>query len=168
MDFTRIAPTEITDNMFKAIGKDWMLVAAGDREKMNMLTASWGGAGILWGKPVTFCFIRPTRYTLGFMERGGYYTLSFFEEGYREALNLCGTKSGRDIDKVEATGLTPVYAPCGVPYFQEARLVLVCRKLYEDELKHECFLDQELDDSVYPQRDYHKVFVGEIIEVLKK
>ena len=167
MGFIKTAPTEITDNVFKAIGKDWMLVTAGDREGLNMLTASWGGVGVLWGKPVVTCYIRPTRYTLAFLEEKDCFTLSFYEEHYRPQLNLCGTKSGRDIDKVRETGFTPAFAECGAPYFQEARLVLVCRKLYEDELRPENFVDKDVD-KWYPDKDYHKVFIGEILEVLKK
>ena len=127
-NFKEISPNEIRDNPFKLIGKDWMLVTAGDKSKFNTMTASWGGVGILWNKPVAFTFIRPQRYTFEFTEQGEYYTLSFFDEEYRKALNFCGTKSGRDYDKVKETGLTPVFSE-DAPYFGEAKLVLVCKKL---------------------------------------
>ena len=167
MEFTKITPEDITDNMFKAISKDWMLITAGGADGLNTMTASWGSTGQLWGKNVATCYIRPTRYTLGFMEENDYYTLSFYNEKYRKQLNICGTQSGRDIDKVKATGFTPVYANCGAPYFEEARLVLVCRKLYVDEFKPENFVMKSID-KWYPEKDYHKVFIGEILEVLKK
>ena len=96
------------EDALNLIGKQWMLVTAGTSEKFNTMTASWGGLGWLWNKPVAFVFIRPERYTHGFIEASDCMTLSFYGEEYREALKICGTKSGRDIDKVAATGLTPV------------------------------------------------------------
>lgn len=85
-----------------------MLVTAGNAEKFNMMTASWGGLGFLWNRPVAFVFIRPQRYTFDFVERNEGFTLSFFGEEYRKVLQLCGTKSGREIDKVAETKLTPL------------------------------------------------------------
>lgn len=167
MGFRKISPNDITGNIFDMVGNKWMLITAGNEEKLNTMTASWGTAGVLWGKPVTFCFVRPNRYTYGFMEAGDYYTLSFYGEEYRDALRLCGTKSGRDMDKVAAAGLTPAFADCGAPYFEEAELVLVCRKLYTDDFKPELFCDPEIERN-YPHKDYHRIYVGEIIEVLEK
>lgn len=102
-----ISVSELKDNMFDAIGKEWMLVTAGTPEKFNMMTASWGGTGILWGKPVAFIFIRPERYTYEFIEKGDKLTLSFLGEAHREIHKICGSQSGRDIDKVAASGLKP-------------------------------------------------------------
>ncbi len=155
-------------NVFTRISKEWFLIAAGKPADMNMMTASWGALGELWGKEVAFCFIRPTRHTLGFVEREQFFTLNFFGEGHRDALNLCGSKSGRDLDKVQATGLTPVAceAAGGAPYFAEAKLVLACRKLYVDDIRPECFLDPELEKKNYGLKDYHRVFVGEIVQAL--
>ncbi len=104
-----IDPKEITDNPFALIGNDWMLITAGSQRRFNTMTASWGGLGVLWGRQVAVCFVRPTRYTYGFMERSKRFTLSFFSRRCRSALNLCGTRSGRDVDKVAATGLTPAF-----------------------------------------------------------
>ena len=167
MTFRKISPTDINGNIFDMIGNKWMLITAGNEEKLNTMTASWGTAGVLWGKPVTFCFVRPNRYTYGFMEAGDYYTLSFYSEEHRDALKLCGAKSGRDMDKVSAAGLTPAFADCGAPYFNEAELVLVCRKIYTEDVKPENFVDAEID-KCYPMKDYHRIYVGEIIEVLEK
>ena len=97
--FKEINPKEIVESPFKLIGDDWALVTAGDREKFNTMTISWGGVGIMWGKPVVFTFIRPQRYTFAFMENGDRYTMSFFDEKYRDALKFCGSKSGKDYDK---------------------------------------------------------------------
>ena len=74
------APEEIQGNVFSMIGSDWMLVTAGDNEKYNTMTASWGGMGVLWGKPAAFVFIRPQRYTYTFLEKTDRFTLSFFGE----------------------------------------------------------------------------------------
>lgn len=164
--FKEINANEITENPFKLIGKDWMLVTAGDESKFNTMTASWGGVGILWNKPVAFTFIRPQRYTFEFIEKGEYYTLSFFDEEYRKALNFCGTKSGRDYDKVKETGLTPVFSE-SAPYFGEAKLVLVCKKLYNQFLTEEGLNDKSLISN-YENNDWHKMYVGEIVKVFVK
>ena len=72
-----IEPNLIKDNFIEIIGKEWMLVSAGDKDKFNMMTASWGGVGFLWNKPVVFVFIRPERYTREFVDEKGCFTLSF-------------------------------------------------------------------------------------------
>ena len=167
MSFGKISAKEIEGNIFELIGSKWMLVTAGDNKGFNTMTASWGGAGVLWKKNVVFTFIRPQRYTKAFMDAGDYYTLSFYGEEHRPRLNLCGTKSGRDVDKVKETGLTPVFADCGAVYFDEAELVIVCKKIYHDDFKPENFLVPEIEPQ-YTDADYHRIYIGEIIEVLKK
>ena len=152
------------ENPFTRIGTDWMLVTAGNQEKCNTMTASWGGVGVLWNKPVSFLFIRPQRYTLAFIEREAYYRLAFFGDGHRNALNFCGTKSGREYDKWKETGLTPAFDLA--PYPEEAEVVLICRKLYRQDMTPEAFLDEKLRGDNYPKDDYHRVFVGEIVKVL--
>ncbi len=159
--FTPIKPEQITENTFKLIGSDWMLITAGSPEKFNTMTASWGGFGILWNKKVCFCVIRPHRYTYEFVEGNDRFTLSFFDEKFREALNLCGTKSGRDVDKAAAAGLTPVSVDEGTVSFSEARLVLECRKMYFHDFDPANFIDQSIARN-YPDRDYHRMYVGEV------
>ena len=166
-NFKTIAPTEITDNIFRLIGKDWALVTAGSSESFNTMTVSWGGAGIMWNKPVTFTFIRPQRYTFGFLEKNGLFSMSFFDEDFRRALQICGTKSGRDTDKVKETGLTPAFTEEGVPYFEEARLVLVCKKLYAQDLNEDSIIVDAVKGN-YNGDDYHRMYVSEIVSVLKK
>lgn len=167
MSFIEIDPKEITENPFKLIGSDWALVTAGTKEKLNTMTISWGGVGIMWGKPAAFTFIRPQRYTMEFIEREDCYTMSFFEEKYRKALSFCGSKSGRDYDKVKETGLTPAFTPEGVPYFEEAKLVLVCKKMYGQFLNEESVISGEEVKKWYND-DYHKMYVSEIQKVLFK
>ena len=161
--FVSVAPATLPDNFFSRIGEDWMLItAANTKGEVNTMTASWGCAGILWNKPVAICFIRPQRYTYGIAEDADTLTLSFFPAGeYRDALRYCGTKSGRDGDKFAATGLTVERTAEGTPYPAEANLVLVCRKLYADDLKEDAFLDRALLSN-YAAKDYHRMYVCEI------
>lgn len=168
--FHQLSPAAL-DGVFDLIGHDWMLITAkgraeGDKDIVNTMTASWGGMGILWNKPVAFCFVRPQRYTYALTEQAERFSLSFFEEKYREALRLCGTKSGREIDKFAAAGLTPIEVE-GVPIVAEARLNLICRKLYVDTLKEEGFLLPELLKN-YTAKDFHRVYVVEIEQILER
>jgi flavin reductase (DIM6/NTAB) family NADH-FMN oxidoreductase RutF len=165
---TDIDPAEILDNVFDLIGEDWMLITAGEPSSFNTMTASWGALGVLWGKKVAFCFVRPVRHTYQFMERVETFTLTFFAEQYRPALELCGTKSGRDCDKVAEAGLTPLPSPTGSVYFAEASLVLECRKLYAQDIDPAKFIDQTIDGDVYPAKDYHRMYVGEVIACWKQ
>ena len=167
-DFTAIKPTEITDNVFKMLDKDWMLVTAGNINRFNTMTASWGQMGIMWNLPVAIAWIRPQRYTFEFTEKYSHFTLSFFTEEYRKALQFCGTKSGRDYDKAKETGLTPVATDQGNVFFQEARLVMECRKLYAGDLKEDNFLAPEVAAKHYPTKDFHRFYMGEIVQVLSR
>ncbi|OUN22098.1 flavin reductase [Flavonifractor sp. An82] len=165
--FEKIDPKALDQNVFSLIGDQWMLITAGKQDQYNTMTASWGGLGVLWGKPVATVYIRPQRYTLEFVEREDTFTLCFFGEQYRKALALCGSKSGRDVDKVKECGFTVATAE-GAPYFEEADLVLVCKKAYWQDMDPTHFLDGEIDSKWYPEKDYHRIFIGEIVEVLRK
>jgi len=162
-----IAPTALGDNVFQVIGRDAMLITAGTPDRFNTMTASWGGWGHLWNRDVTFCFVRPQRYTFGFMEQAEYYTLCFFDKEHQAALDYCGSHSGRDVDKIAATGLTPVTDATNAVYFAEARLALVCRKLYAQNLTVASFIDRGIVDEAYPKADFHRMYVGEIVRCLR-
>ena len=164
-NFTVIPPVEMDDNVFKLIGSDWMLISASDGTTVNTMTASWGTAGILWNKPVCICFIRPQRYTYEIAERTDRLSFSILDDSYRRALQYCGSHSGRDGDKFSASGLTPAYAEDGTPYVAESRMVLLCRKLYADDLREGCFLDPSLLAN-YKAKDYHRFYVCEIEKIL--
>ena len=166
MAFREIFVEQLKDNPFTLINKDWMLITAGDAEKHNTMTASWGGVGELWGKYVSTIYIRPQRYTLEFVEREEYYSLCFFGPEYRQALSLCGSKSGRDVDKDAATSLTPCFDQAA-PYYEQARLVFLCRKLYRQDMEESAFLDKGLLEKWY-DNDLHRIFIGEIVKVLEK
>jgi flavin reductase (DIM6/NTAB) family NADH-FMN oxidoreductase RutF len=160
-----IDPTAIIDNVFALIGDKWMLITAGTKEAFNTMTASWGGMGVIWGKKVCFCVIRPGRHTYSFMESANDFTLSFFGESHRKALTYCGSHSGRDVDKVKETGITPVFSDKGI-YFAEARIVFCLRKLYYQDIDPTHFLDPAIDSTHYPLKDYHRMYVGEITNCL--
>lgn len=166
-EFKEIKPEAIKDNPFSAIGQEWMLITAGDKDKFNMMTASWGGWGVLWHKPVCFCVVRPGRYTYEFMESTKYFTLSYFSRKYKKALEFCGTKSGRDVDKAKATGLTSVEGVKGCVYFKEARLVIMLKKLYFQQIDPKHFLDPKIAEN-YPKKDYHRMYVGEVVKCLAR
>jgi flavin reductase (DIM6/NTAB) family NADH-FMN oxidoreductase RutF len=163
--FRSMKPKGIQENVFRLFDSDWTLITAGTLKRWNTMTASWGGLGILWNKPVAFVFIRPTRYTWEFAERAARFTLSFFPERYRKALAFCGSHSGRDTDKAAATGLVPFAPSPGCVSFRQARLILECRKLYFQDIDPKHFLRPGIV-KLYPQRDFHRLYVGEITRVL--
>ena len=165
-EFQTILPTEITDNTFKLLDKDWMLVTAGNLKHFNTMTASWGHMGIMWNVPTAIIFIRPQRYTYEFTNKYPDYTLTFFPAKFKPALQFCGSRSGRDFDKVAETHLTPIETERGNVIFEEARLVLECRKIYEDDLKKKNFVLPEVAKKHYPKNDFHKFYMGEIMNVL--
>ncbi len=156
-------------NVQKLIGDDWMLVTAGNTaDGYNTMTASWGCMGVLWNKPVAISYIRPQRHTYMFTESNEYMTLCFFNEDKKDALRFCGTHSGRDCDKAKECGLTPIDVYDGRSvFFEEAKLVILCKKLYASDIKEDCFLDKELL-SHYPIKDYHRQYVCEIIKAFDK
>jgi len=165
MSFREISPEALTANVFDAINKTWILLSSGDKEQYNTMTASWGGMGILWNRPVAFVFVRPSRFTYGLMEKGERFSLSFLPEQYRAALNTCGSTSGRDGDKFAKTGLTPVFD--AAPYVEQAHTVLLCKKLYTQDFDPARFLDPNIEKN-YNGKDYHRMYVGEITRVLVK
>jgi len=165
--FKEISPDKINDNVFSLIGKDWMLISASNGEKTNAMTASWGGAGVLWNKNVVYVFIRPQRYTKEFVDASDMFTLSFFDETYRDTLTYFGRVSGRDEDKIAKAGLN-VKTEDGAPVFDEARLTLVCKKLYASPMVKEGFIDKSLIEKNYSAGDFHMVYVGEIVKTLEK
>ena len=159
--FREISPYEI-DRAAQRIGKEWMLITAWDGEKgrANAMTASWGCMGELWNKPVAVCFVRPQRHTYGLTEQQERWSLCFLGKGYRKELGLCGRESGRNTDKLAVAGLHT--ADCdGVAAVEESELVLVCRKLYADDLRESAFVDPSLLAN-YAQKDYHRVYICEI------
>jgi len=166
-EFKKITPLELPDNQVKLWDEDWILITAGDLKKHNMMTASWGGMGYLWNKPVVFIFIRPSRMTYQFIEQNDYFTLSVYDEEYRNTLKLCGSKSGRDINKTEESGLAPFISPNGSVYFEQAKMQIECKKIYFQDINNHHFVLPELENH-YADKQYHRMYIGEITEILVK
>ncbi len=165
--FTKISPEELQGNFIKKISKEWMLITAGNKEKFNMMTASWGGVGVLYNRPVAICFINPARYTYQIMENSDTYTLTFYPKEYRKALEYCGTKSGRDEDKVKGSGLVPVEVETGAMAFEQANIIIECRKLVSQSISLDAINDPE-EKSKRATQAMHKMYIGEIVNVWVK
>lgn len=154
------------EDIIAALSKEWMIVTAGTPSDFNLLTASWGGIGYAWNKPVAFVFVRPERYTHRFIERHEAMTLSFLgnDPKMRQAYQLIGTKSGRDLDKAAAAGLTPIATSDGNVAYRESRLTLEGRKLFQTDLRAEEFHDTALRDQWYSAQKggFHTLYVVEI------
>lgn len=164
----KIDVKELQKNPFQMIGDEWMLITAKAEDKVNTMTASWGGVGIMWGKTVATVYIRPQRYTKEFVDNSEYFTLSFFGGEEKEAMGYLGKVSGREVpDKIEQAGLHLTEVN-GYPAFEEATLVFVCKKLYAQEMKEECFLGTEEIERWYPAKDYHTMYMAEIVEAYQK
>lgn len=155
---------EYQEPLFKAIGDDWMLLTAGNIEKFNTMTASWGTFGVFWHKPVATCFIRPTRHTYTIAEKSDHYSLCFFDEKYKEILQYCGSHSGRDSDKIKETGLIPIQLESGAIGFEQARLIVECQKILHTDIDPKLF-PVGIDEKFYPKKDYHRVYYGEILAI---
>ena len=149
-------------NPWDKIGKEWFLLTSGDENGFNTMTASWGFSGVMWGKNVFTTVVRPTRFTYDFMEKNEFFTASFFDEKYRQALGFCGSHSGRDCDKCAETGLTPEFMD-GTTSFKEAKLILVCRKIYSQDM--DVSLMAEDVKPANGSDPIHKQFIGEIVKV---
>lgn len=151
---------------FTLIGKEKLLLSAGNQESWNTMTASWGTVGVLWNKNVLSAVIRPQRYTYEFFEREDYFTATVLRPGMEDAYRICGTKSGRNCDKATLAGITPWFDGNAVT-FEEARIAFVCKKIYVQDLNPAGFLDPEIANH-YPIKDYHRLYCGEIVDILCK
>jgi len=161
--FNEIEINNLQANLFKKLNDEWMLITAGTKDSFNLMTASWGAFGILWNLPVAIAFIRPHRHTFKFVENNSQFTLSFFGDEHKSILNFCGQHSGRAVDKVRETGLIPMFTPSGSISFEQAKLIIECRKIYSDDLKAEKFINKDIIKANYPTKDFHWLFIGEII-----
>lgn len=165
MAFKEVNIKDLDENFIKLVSDEWMLVAAGNEDNYNMMTASWGYFGEMWGKDTAVTVIRPQRYTKEFIDNEEYFSLSFYGDN-KDIHKICGKKSGRDTDKAKESGLTPVFNNNTV-YFEQARLVVICKKIYCQKIEPECFVDKSIIDKWYDD-DFHYAYVGEIEKVLIK
>lgn len=167
MAFLKIDIQDLQMNPFTSIGKEWMLITAGDNQKVNTMTASWGGVGVLWGQNVVTAYIRPQRYTKEFVDEQDCFSLSFFSGQYQKELSVLGTVSGRDQDKINQVHFHTTYLD-NVPTFEEASYVFIVEKIYEDTIKPEQFINHSLDERWYPDKDYHTIYIAKIKAVYVK
>ena len=168
-EFREIGTAELSSSPFEVIGKDWLLITAPDENKesgVNAMTASWGGLGVLWNKPVATVYVRPQRHTYSLCENADRFSLCVLPNEMRDALKICGTRSGRDTDKIKECSLTTAEID-GVRVINEARLVFICKKAYADFIKKEGFVDKD-HLKHYPAGDFHRVYILEIEKILVK
>lgn len=176
MSYSVIKPEEFDENVFHLIDKDWFLMTAEHDGVVNPMTVAWATMGILWQRPVVICAVRPERYTHEIASQADTFSLTVFDKQYRKVLGFCGTKSGRDYDKVKECGLTVAHEG-ETPYFTEARLAFICRKLCVSQLHEEDFLgNSEFTSKWYGGENradgsgggYHHLYIAEIEKILKK
>ncbi len=168
--FKPLEPKQLDLNVFSLFDDQWLLLTAGSLEKddFNTMTISWGSMGIMWNKPFVQVVVRPTRYTYQFMNRYEYFTLCAFDESYRAALTLLGTRSGRDGNKIKDSGLTPIsFLDEKSVAFKEAQLILGCKKIYWSDLEPQNFLSPDIHLN-YAAHDYHRVYYGEIVQIVHR
>lgn len=168
MMFKEINIEGLNINPFTKIGSEWALLTAGNKEHgYNMMTASWGGFGTFWNRNTITVYIRESRYTRMFFESNELFTVSFYDKEYSEALNICGQLHGNECDKTKESGLTPYFTD-GTTVFEEANLVFICRKLLHADITRETADAAGVFDSIYREPDLHRMYIGEVIKVLKK
>ena len=166
-NFKKLSANNLTFNPFETIGKEWFLITASNEGKTNTMTASWGGVGILFGKPVAYIFVRPQRYTKEFIDANTHFSLSVLPATYRKQLSYLGTVSGRDEDKI-ATSNLHLQTENGIPYFEESNLVFLCRKLFAQPMEEASFLDTSGIERWYEQKDFHTLYIAEIESIFEK
>lgn len=165
--FKEIKPEELNKSTFQLIGKDWMLITAEKDNKVNTMTASWGGFGVIFQKNVVYIFIRPQRYTKEFVDNSDTFSLTFLDETFRKELSYLGTVSGKDEDKISKANLTVQHID-NTPYFDEGKLVITCKKIYTQDFDPKGFTVEGLDEKFYPEKDYHTLYIAEIEKILIK
>ncbi len=166
-NFTSVSPYEYNENMFKKIGKQWALISAQKDDTINAMTASWGGIGILWNKPVVYIFIRPQRYTNTLIDATTTFSLSFFHEEYRDMLQYMGRVTGKKEDKIKESGLHLVHH-AEAPMYKESEVTIICEKLYQQQLNPNGFINTNINEQHYPSHDHHIMYVGEIKQIYQK
>lgn len=159
-----VDPKEFAPSLLPAFGRENALLAAGDKSGCNAMTIGWCQTGRLWSLPVCTVYVRPERYTYQFMEKSAVFTVSVLPESAREAMAVFGTKSGRDLDKIKACGLTVRYGAGDAPFFEEAEKVLVCKTLFVQDMAPECVRDDRILAHYGAKGGWHRIYTGEILE----
>lgn len=160
-----IDPKKFVAQSFNIWKNQWMLLTAGNYHngKFNTMTVAWGALGIMWNKPFAMVVVRPTRYTFDFMNNFPDFTLSAFPKSYKKYLSFLGKNSGRDTDKISQTNLHPIESEIvATPSFQEAELIMECKKNYWNDLQPGNFLDTVIPEN-FENKDVHRIYFGEIL-----
>ncbi len=174
MAFKKITPSEFNENVFDLIKKDWFLMTAEADGVVNTMTVAWATLGILWQKPVVIVAVRPERYTHEIASKADTFSLTTLpsEPAWKKVLGVCGTKSGREMDKVKECGLT-VEHEGETPYFTDGRLAIICKKLCVSQLAEEDFPTDELSKFYGGENNasgegggYHHLYIAEITDIL--
>lgn len=170
MTLKQLNPSELDGKIIDMIGNRWMLITSGNIDSFNMMTASWGFLGYIWGFPAAACVVRPTRFTKEWLDRTNSYTLTFFPDKYKKVLQTLGTLSGREMDKMHESGLTPIQLPTGDVGYEEATLTLVCRVAYKQDMTETSFIDTTVMPRWYPKgpSDLHTMYIGQITGLFQK
>lgn len=167
--FTEIKANEITEDVFKLVGEDFTVITSGNESDYNSMLAGWGGWGVLFNKPSTWCFLRANRYTLEYIKKEHTYTMAYFDEPYKDQIMIFGTQSGRDSDKMKESALHPIATPSGSMAFKEAKLIIECKLTEITTVSPEDFFTVEgkefVSEAYREARDYHKIVFGEIVSV---
>ena len=157
---------DFTTDILSVFDKKWALLTAGDSDKFNTMTISWGGLGTIWGKPVATVYVRTSRYTHDFMDANDFFTVSFYPEEFKQILGVLGSKSGRDMDKMKGSGLTPVQTGESMS-FKEAEITLICRKLFRQQLDV-ASIPEDVAKAMYEGQAPHDMYIGEIVEIIRQ
>ncbi|WP_398440839.1 flavin reductase [Sedimentibacter sp.] len=164
-DYIEIKPEELNKSAFQMIGNDWMLITAEKDNKVNTMTASWGGLGVMWHKNVSYIVLRPQRYTKEFIDNTDTFSLCFFDSKYKKELSYLGSVSGRDEDKMSKTALTLNHFD-NIPCFEEADIIITCKKMFAQEFNPDSFIEKNLVEKNYSNKDFHTMYISEILKVL--
>lgn len=147
------------------------LVTGRKGDKVNAMTISWGEIGSLWGHssgmPVITIYVRPQRFSKILLDKEDCFTVCFFDKQHKKELAYLGSHSGRDEDKIQKVGFSSTSLE-EYSYINEANLVFVCRKLYQQAMKEGCFLDKDVVEDCYPKKDFHDMYIAKIEKVLIK
>lgn len=134
---------ELTENFVNKIDQQTALVTARKKDgSFNMCTVAWASIGRLWRKNVITIYIKPIRFTDIFLIEDEYFTLSFLDKKHKDDLLYCGTKSGKDFNKITNTNLKPIVLENGIT-FEDYDLVFVLKKIYQDQFKEKGLINQE-------------------------
>lgn len=182
-DFEEINIYNFSFNLFDYIDNKWALIVVGNEKENNCMTVSWLSFGILWNYPIVNIYVRPTRFTYQLLEKFDAFSVSFFNEKYRDKLEYCGTRSGRNENKIEKCNFNLNYFSfqgqndnflnnsglneyAKIPYIYESEIVFLCKKIYYQDLDNKNFLIKEIESN-YNKNDYHRLYIGKILKLLK-